>query len=183
VSLFPNLHEVAVSVLQVAPVPLSETNGPQRCAPLPRIRLAEPFERLRDASDAILAKTGTRPKIFLATLGTAADFNARAGFAKNFFEAAGIEAVEHDGGVSNLPIDFKASGAALACLCGSDKTYQSGAARAVAELKAAGARHIYLAGAPGTDEATYRNAGVQTFIHTGCDVLATLEVAQRLIAS
>ena len=63
-------------------------------AALPRIRLAEPFERLRDASDKILAQTGARPKVFLATLGKPADFNARANFAKNFFEAGGIEAVE-----------------------------------------------------------------------------------------
>ena len=64
---------------------------------MPRIRLAEPFEKLRDASDRALAKTGKRPKIFLANLGTPAEFNARATFAKNFFEAGGIEAVTNDG--------------------------------------------------------------------------------------
>ena len=41
----------------------------------------------------LLAETGARPKIFLANLGTPADFTARATFAKNFFEAGGIEAV------------------------------------------------------------------------------------------
>ena len=61
--------------------------------PLPCIRLAEPFEQLRDASDRMLAQTGARPKIFLANLGKPADFTARATFAKNFFEAGGIEAV------------------------------------------------------------------------------------------
>jgi methylmalonyl-CoA mutase len=60
------------------------------------IRLAEPFEKLRDASDAMLARTGARPKIFLANLGTPAEFTARATFAKNFFEAGGIEAVSFD---------------------------------------------------------------------------------------
>jgi methylmalonyl-CoA mutase len=183
VSLFPNLHDAPVSVLQAAPVATAEESGPQRCTLLPRIRLAEPFERLRDASDAILAQSGARPKIFLATLGTAADFNARAGFAKNFFEAGGIETVERHGAETKLAADFEASGAALACLCGTDKTYQTEAAGAAAELKAAGARHIYLAGAPGPDEAACRNAGVQTFVYTGCDTLATLEAAHRLIAS
>ena len=42
----------------------------------------------------MLAKTGARPKIFLANLGTLAEFTARATFAKNFFEAGGIEAVD-----------------------------------------------------------------------------------------
>ena len=41
----------------------------------------------------MLAKTGARPKIFLANLGTVAEFTARARFAKTFFEAGGIEAV------------------------------------------------------------------------------------------
>ena len=60
------------------------------------MRLAAPFEALRDRSDAIKTKTGTRPKVFLANLGTAADFTARATFAKSFFETGGIEAVDNE---------------------------------------------------------------------------------------
>ncbi len=68
---FPNLSEAPVQVLDAKPVPL----GPpvanyQISARLTPIRLAEPFERLRDASDRMLAKTGARPKVFLANLGT-----------------------------------------------------------------------------------------------------------------
>jgi len=70
--------------------------------PLPRIRLAEPFEALRDASDRMCARTGARPKIFLANLGGPADFTARATFAKNFFAAGGIEAAGNDGFVQSL---------------------------------------------------------------------------------
>src|SRR6516225_862544 len=55
---------------------------------LPCLRLAEPFEALRDGSDRMLERTGVRPKIFLANLGKAADFTARATYAKNFFEAS-----------------------------------------------------------------------------------------------
>ena len=97
----------------------------------------------------MLAATGARPKIFLANLGTEAEFTARATFAKNFFEAGGIEAV---GGetveAAALAAAFKASGAALACLCSSDKVYEKEAAAAAQALKTAGARHIYLAGRP-----------------------------------
>ena len=35
--------------------------------------------------------------MFLANLGTLSDFTARATFAKNFYEAGGIEAVTNDG--------------------------------------------------------------------------------------
>jgi hypothetical protein len=45
----------------------------------------------------MLAKTGARPKIFLANLGTIAEFTARASVAKTFFEAGGIEARSNDG--------------------------------------------------------------------------------------
>ena len=43
---------------------------------------------------ASLAKTGARPKVFLANLGKLSDFTARATFAKNFYEAGGIEAAD-----------------------------------------------------------------------------------------
>jgi methylmalonyl-CoA mutase len=68
----------------------------------------------------------------------------------------------------------------LACLCSSDKIYASEAVAAAEALRAAGARHIYLAGRPGELEAALKGAGVSSFIHVGCDVLATLTTAHRL---
>jgi methylmalonyl-CoA mutase len=148
-------------------------------ATLPCRRLAEPFEALRDTSDRILAKTGARPKIFLATLGRLADFTSRATWAKNFFEAGGIEAATSDGfaGVGEMIAAFKASGTAFACLCGSDETYAAEAADAAQALGAAGAARIYFAGRPGPLEAALRAAGVDIFIYIGCDVVATLTSA------
>ena len=61
------------------------------------MRLAAPFEALRDRSDETLKECGKRPRVFLANLGKPSDFTARAGFAKNFFEAGGLEAVTNDG--------------------------------------------------------------------------------------
>jgi methylmalonyl-CoA mutase len=146
------------------------------------IRLAEPFETLRDASDRILAASGARPKIFLATLGTEAEFTARAMFAKNFFEAGGIEPA---GGTTietpALAAAFKASGAALVCLCSSDKIYEKDAVAAAEALRAAGAKHIYLAGRPREQEAALKAAGVQSFIYEGCDALAVLRTAHQLL--
>jgi methylmalonyl-CoA mutase len=178
---FPNIHEDAPAVLNVARV-LPDGEAAAASIPLKSIRLAEPFERLRDASDEFLARSGARPKIFVATLGKAADFTARATFAKSFFEAGGIEAVGGEEDAATLDRAFETSGAALACLCGADKTYESEAAAAAAALKAAGARHIYLAGRPDEREAQYRDAGVQTFIYAGCDALAALTATLGLIA-
>jgi methylmalonyl-CoA mutase len=184
VSIFPAIEEAPSAVLAATPPrpPAPSWTKENSCESLLPVRLAQPFEALRDASDRYLKATGGRPKVFLAMLGTPAEFTTRAAFAKNLFEAGGIEAVSSEGGSSALAAAFKASGAALACLCGSDKTYQSEAAAAAAALKAAGVRHIYLAGRPSEREASYREAGVETFVYAGCDAVAVLEAAYRLVA-
>jgi methylmalonyl-CoA mutase len=182
VSIFPNLREVEATV--DAPFPAAKTAAapPSAVTPLVPIRLAQPFEALRDASDRLLAKRGARPKVFLATLGTQAEFGPRTTFAKNFFEAGGIEAVSGDSASrAPLPEAYKAAGAALACLCSTDKIYEKEANAAAAALKAAGARHLYLAGRPGEREAALQAAGVQSFIYEGCDALATLKSAYDIL--
>jgi methylmalonyl-CoA mutase len=183
VSIFPALDEGQVAVLEKAPMRSNLAALPAQTAfaPLPPIRLAEPFEALRDMSDRRLAETGARPKVFLANLGRRGDDRTRASFAKNFFEAGGIEALSGEGATPTLAGAFTASGALLACLCGTDQAYSGEAAPAAAAFSAAGARHIYLVGQPGTHAQDY--AGVQTFIHEGCDALAILGAAYRLIAS
>jgi methylmalonyl-CoA mutase len=163
---------------------------------LPCIRLAEPFEHLRDASDRMLAQTGARPKIFLANLGVPADFTPRANFARNFFAAGGIAAVTNDGFAQSSPTAeaktdltalvaaCKDAGAGLVCLCGSDETYGREAVAAANALTAAGAPPLYYAGRPAADAtAALAAAGIATFIHAGCDALAVLQAAQEQIRS
>jgi methylmalonyl-CoA mutase len=181
---FPNLHEERASVLKVKPVEAEPYGRPTiSFNALAPIRLAAPFEALRDKSDHQLARKGSRPKVFLANLGTPADFTARATFAKSFFETGGIEAIDTDGFVDPavLVAAFTASGAALVCLCSSDKLYATQAAEAAKALHNAGAKHIYLAGRPGEQEASYREAGVQEFVFAGSDALKMLEQAWQNI--
>ena len=227
---FPNLHEAHVAVLDAKPAALAPSGEAAiKFDALLPMRLAAPFERLRDRSDQILKEKGARPKVFLANLGTPADFTARATFAKSFFETGGIEAVEFlpprevpsplpsgekstpqgagegafalaldrnpspapvpsaqerplpMGEVKDLAAAFEASGAALACLCSSDKIYAQQAAAAAKALQAAGAKHIYLAGRPGEQEAALRAAGVNDFVFAGGDALAALQEAWRLM--
>jgi methylmalonyl-CoA mutase len=79
-----------------------------------------------------------------------------------------------------LAAAFRASGALLACLCSSDDIYIRQAAAAAKALQAADARHIYLAGRPGAQEAALRAAGVNDFVFAGGDALTTLQEAYRL---
>jgi methylmalonyl-CoA mutase len=177
---FPHLTENHVTVLDVARVVIAPSSTQPLTFPaLTPMRLSEPFEALRDASDPALKKTGSRPKIFLANLGNPVDFIARSMFARNFFEAGGIEAVEFSGG--DLAAAFNASGASLVCLCSSDEVYAIEAAAAAQALTAAGAGHIYLAGRPGDLAGALKQAGVQTYVFAGCDVLATLQAAHEAL--
>jgi methylmalonyl-CoA mutase len=183
---FPDIAELPVSVLDVAPAAVTSP-GPAKIEieALPRIRLAEPYERLRDASDRTLAATGTRPRIFLANLGALADFTARATFAKNFFEAGGIEALTNEGFADRdaMVAAFRASGAKLACLCSSDEVYGKEAIDAARALATAGARHIYLAGRFERLEDALKKAGVDDRIYAGCDALAKLRAAHEILGA
>ncbi len=143
---------------------------------LPTHHYAEEFEALRDASDAYQARTGARPRIFLSNIGTVAQHTARATFAKNFFEAGGIEAVTNNGFKTGAEAAeaFKTSGASIAIVCSSDKIYEGAVADVAPALKQAGCSYLFLAGSPGDKKADYQAAGVDDFIFLGGDVLATL---------
>ena len=180
---YPNLNENSAAVLDVAPLaPPKESGAASTIEPLPSIRLAEPFEALRDASDRMLAKTGSRPKVFLANLGKLSEFTARSTFAKNFYEAGGIEVAGNDGFKDQAAMiaAFNTLGTKLTCLCSSDPVYEKEAAQAAEALTVAGAT-VHLAGRPGENEANWRKAGVKTFIFMGCDVVSTLQAAHDIL--
>jgi methylmalonyl-CoA mutase len=181
---YPNLSEADVKVADVRRITVPPLPAAMSFDALPLMRLSEPFEALRDRSDAILARTGTRPKVFLATLGKLADFTPRAMFAKNFYEAGGIEALGNDGFKDQAAMiaAFETSGARLACLCGSDTAYAEQAVGAAKALREAGAI-VHLAGRPGELETALKEAGVKTFVFMGADVLATLQATHDMIES
>lgn len=140
------------------------------------IRVAEPFERLRDLADQRTA-AGRAPKVFLAAIGPLAEHSARLQYAQNFFTAGGIGAVPSSGDAVWLAQAVKTAGVSIACICGSDKRYADEAVAVAKALKQAGVGRLYLAGKPGEREAEFRAAGVDEFIHIGVDVLASLELA------
>ncbi|WP_163512324.1 methylmalonyl-CoA mutase family protein [Fodinicola acaciae] len=159
VSEFPHLAEKPV----VRPAaPTTETGG------LPRIRYAEDFERLRDRSDAVLEKTGERPKVFLATLDKVAVHTARSTFAANLLQAGGIEPV------AGPPEDFAGSGAKIACVCSSDEVYVERAEETVKALRAAGAERVLVAGR--------RSYGADQRIFADCNAIEVLTSLMEVLA-
>lgn len=161
VSEFPDLAERPV---ERAPAPAPRSGG------LPRVRRDEAYEALRARSDAHLATTGARPKVFLAALGPAAAHTARASFAANILQAGGVEPVHDPVSVDagTAAAAFAASGAQAACLCSTDALYAEQGPAVVAALRAAGAHRIYLAGRPDT------LPGLDGYVFAGCDAVAAL---------
>lgn len=153
VSEFPDLAETPPGR---APAPAGPRGG------LPVVTYAQDFEALRDRSDAHAEATGARPRVFLATLGPIAVHTARASFAANLFQAGGIETV------NGAPGEFAASGAAVACICSSDRLYEEQAADAARALRDAGAVKVWLAG-----KGDYE--GVDAHVLAGCDAVEVLE--------
>ncbi|MFB7336152.1 methylmalonyl-CoA mutase [Streptomyces adustus] len=151
VSEFPHLAERPV---ERRPAPERPSGG------LPRVRRDEAYEELRARSDAHLAATGSRPRVFLAAIGPAAAHTARTTFAANLFQAGGIEPVTEG--------SFADSGATEVCLCSSDALYGEQAAAVAEELRSAGASQVFLAGRPG------QYPGVDSYVFAGCDAVAVL---------
>ncbi|WP_442505265.1 methylmalonyl-CoA mutase family protein [Novipirellula sp. SH528] len=149
--------------------------------PIEAHAFAQPFEELRDASDAWMEANGKRPQIFSANIGPVAHFNARATYAKNFFEAGGFEMLENEGfaDAATAAEAFAQSGTDVAVICSSDKLYADLAGSVATALKAAGANKVILAGHPGENEAAWKSAGVDEFIYIKCDVLGTLRKLLR----
>src|SRR5262249_30109379 len=96
VSASPRLAEDGVEVVPPPPAPPIVMGGTS-VTPLLAQRLAEPFEALRDLSDAHLAATGTRPQVFLACLGDLAVYSPRATWTRTFLAVVGVQAIVADG--------------------------------------------------------------------------------------
>ncbi|MFB9907071.1 methylmalonyl-CoA mutase small subunit [Allokutzneria oryzae] len=167
VSEFPNLGEK---------LPVRPAAPPVPSGGLPRLRYAQLFEELRDAADAHAESTGTRPTVFLATIGAVAAFTARSTFAGNLFQAGGIRTPDAGPGTDPAAIarSFADSGAEVACLCGHDKAYAELAGPVARALKEAGARTVLLAGKPGERAASDAEAGIDGYVFAGCDALDVL---------
>jgi methylmalonyl-CoA mutase len=168
--------EVAVVTPERGQAPARAFSLKERCEPLPSIRFAEPFERLRDRSDAYFARAGRRPRVFLANLGGAASFMPRRNFAKSLFEGGGIETVENEKPATLIGIvdAFRGSDAPLACLCSSDEVYLQQGVDVARALWEAGAAKLAIAGQERDLAEALGEARPDFFLFAGCDALALL---------
>jgi len=132
---------------------------------LPRRRVMAGLESLRARVQADIKNR----KIFLLNLGSLAEFKARADFATGFFQVGGFEVIS-DAGHSSLNeavVAAKASGAAAYCLCSTDDNYQNLVPELCSMMKD---EILILAGYPTDKVDTYKEQGIDIFIHVRADL-------------
>ncbi|MBD8868658.1 methylmalonyl-CoA mutase family protein [Nocardioides donggukensis] len=113
--------------------------------------------------------------VFLATMGPVAAHTARATYATNLLAAGGV-AVEAAGPTDGADAVLAAyDGQPVVCLAGTDATYAEWGAELVAALRAAGARHVVLAGRP-------RDLEVDDSCAVGVDALRFLHTTREKLA-
>ncbi len=139
-------------------------------------RLGAQFEALRDASDSFVQNHGKRPAVYVLTLGTAAQFNARAGFVKNFFAAGGIDVVlsRTTTDPDSAAREWAKTQLPIAVLCSNDSLYEQHGAEYIRALKESGLAKLYIAGKALSEH-------VDAQLHVQSNTLEILQSVHRIL--
>ncbi len=147
-------------------------------------RWSERYEELRMATEAYKkAHNGDNVKVFLANMGPIPQHKARADFSTSFLQVGEFQ-VELNNGfktTDEAAAAAKESGADVAVICSTDKTYPEIVPELAPKLKAALPKAtIFLAGAAPKDlEPKYREAGVDDFISVKANCYQILRFLQK----
>lgn len=162
-TLQPLLDERAPAVRRApAPSPVAARQPTLTAPALPRRRLTEPFEALRDRADAA-SEAGRRPRAALVPVGAPGRARPQIDFSRTFVAVGGFEPLVL------APEAEPPPDVGLVILCAPPEALAEHGPAAAQRLLAAGVRRVLVAGRP-TD--ALRQAGVHDFVHRGRDVLA-----------
>ncbi len=150
---FPNLTEKE---------PEAEAAQPEAGSPLPQVRVAEPFEKIRQRTTAHAQVAGCYPRVLLLKRGDIKMKGARANFILNFFGCAGFDIAEAE--------EYQGTDADLIVLCSSDPEYLAFAQEVCHKVKVP----VLVAGNPKDQTEALQRAGVQGFVHIFSDAIETL---------
>ena len=160
--------------------------GNTRVQPLEVHYDARLFERLRQTSCEIKAKTGELPRVFCANFSKLAIHKPRTDFTKGFFEVGGFDVLAKHSFESVEKAVEKAldSKARIVVICSSDKVYPQVVAPFTKQIKEQDdGIKVILAGRPDKSLADdYIRAGLDDFIFVKTDVYAFLQKAQDWVS-
>jgi methylmalonyl-CoA mutase len=154
-------------------------------AALKQFRLSEIFEELRIASENYKKKTGSKPKVFLATMGPLKQFKGRADFSRAFFEVGGFEIVYPNGFATTDEAVKSAidSNAQAVVICSTDDTYPELVPPILKGIKEKSKDvSVILAGYPKDQIEEHKKSGIDDFIYLGADAhLILSSLLKRII--
>ncbi|MCD4817082.1 MAG: acyl-CoA mutase large subunit family protein [Candidatus Cloacimonetes bacterium] len=144
--------------------------------PLKIHRVSEKFEHLRDLVN-IYSKTNKTPQVFLANFGSLKEFKARADFSRGFFETGGFEIIDI-GSFQDINIGAEESlksKTEVVVICSTDLKYPDIVPEFVKTLKESKTPPIIvLAGYPKEHIASFKEMGIDYFIHLKANIYQTL---------
>ena len=140
-------------------------------------RAAAPFEQLRAAADRYTVQHQSRPAVFLCNMGSLRDYKARADFSCGFFACGGYDVISPAG--FQTPKDaakaFADSKSRIAIICSSDTNYPAVVPPLAAAIRARTPEAIIvLAGFPQDQIESFKQAGVDEFVHIRANAIELL---------
>lgn len=134
-------------------------------------RPAQAFEDLRDAG-----RSASGPTVLLATLGPEPAHAARTTWVTNLLETGGLVSIRSGplDSVAQAQNQAQTSQCRVAVICGSDSDYVALVPGVTRALRNGGVTRVLLAGNPRDHRQLWDAAGVDGYIHVGCDVLEEL---------
>lgn len=169
---WPEALRLAASRVDTQLIDLPD-GAPELADILPASTLGEQYETLR--KNALAA--ANQPAVALVTLGSKAQYAARAAFVSNLLAAGGVHSTI--GGelekTENVVSAWQQTGSAVAILCGSDSGYEKMGLASVEALKKAGCLKIYLAGKVHSLEDQLNTAGIDGYVFMGMNAITFLQ--------
>ena len=145
-------------------------------------RASDAFEDLRLATEIFIDSGNKQPEVFMFTIGNLTMRKARASFSSGFFGCAGYKIIDNTGfktieeGVEAV----KKQNPEIVVICSSDEEYVDLVPEICSQLKTAGSEAILvLAGYPKDHIDSFKQAGIDEFIHIRSNVLDTLKSFHR----
>lgn len=176
---FPNAEEEMLDELKKEIMFRDEQANSQG---LPQYRGAEPFEKLRLATEKFIKDGNKKPGVYLLKIGNRGMRTARASFSSAFFGCAGYDIHDNLGfdDVNEGVKDALASGAEIIVLCSSDDDYVQYVPEVAEKIKSENNNtQLVVAGYPKEHIEAFKEAGVDDFIHIKSNLLETLKKYQE----
>ena len=177
---YPNLTDKMLD--KITTKDTGDEESPSTYKKMPAFRAAEPFEKLRLATERHIASGQKEPTVFLFTMGNLAMLRARAGFATNFFGCAGYRIIDNPGfkSIEQGVQEALASSADIVVICSSDDEYRKIGSDITRKLKnQRPSLLVVVAGFPEGIVEELQEAGVDGFIHIKSNLLEELTAYQH----